>query len=433
MSAPIASRRLALALRPRPACCPPVVARLPLAARRPASTTPPTPKPETDLSNPLLEKYLAEREAAQAAEAEAAGHKGKGRNSSAPSQPDLREGTLSTHPSSIFRTERLIPGWRDDLPDATKAQLKAQAQKLAQTEQRKQQLKLSDMMLDPAPRARRSLERRLIIRSVLKHGRMTKEHKLLRTERSSLYRSTILPTSVKKLTKIMNQIAGKTVSEALVQLRFSKKKVARDVYKGLIIAQDEAIAGRGMGLGSKAAINRWTEQRNEIVTPSVADPHETIPKTKPANQLIELKDGSKRKVTDPTEIYIDQAWVGKGVEWNSPEFRARGRVNMLTHRTTSKPPPRLPAVHDSPPLTTRRQPSPFCSRRRRRACASLTRSRKSATIVSCGPPCPTDPSLHSASTACGSHGRGKGARADRRDCSIIHVSHPDCHKTNRAV
>jgi ribosomal protein L22 len=258
---------------------------------------------------------------------------------------------------------------------------------------------------------------------------MTKEHKLLRTERSSIYRSTILPTSVKKLTKIMHQIAGKTVSEALVQLRFSKKKVARDVYKGLIIAQDEAIAGRGMGLGSKAAISRWTEQRNEIVTPSVADPHETVPKTTSVNQIIELKDGSKRKVTDPTEIYIDQAWVGKGVEWNSPEFRARGRVNMLTHRTTSTSCLASALPHHCP-LLTHCQPSPCSSRRRRRACASPTRSRRSATTASCGPPCPTDPSLHSASTACGSRrhhcccrGSESGSANERgRDCSITCIT-----------
>jgi ribosomal protein L22 len=329
MSAPISSRRLALALRPRTTCLAPL-ARLPLAARRAAST----PSSGTDLSNPLLEKYLAEKEAAEAAETARARKEGK--KNSTPTQPPLREGKISTHPSSLFRSERLIPGWRDDLPEATKASLKLQADQLKRAEDRKQELKLSEMMLDPDPSARRNIERRFILRSVVKHGRMTKERKLLRTERSSLYRSTILPTSVKKLTKLMNQIAGKTVSEALVQLRFSKKKVARDVYKGLIIAQDEAIAGRGMGLGSKGAIKRWTEQRNEIVTPSVADPNETMPKPV-GNQLIELKDGSKRNISDPTEIYIDQAWVGKGVQWKSPEFRARGRVNMLTHRTTSKP------------------------------------------------------------------------------------------------
>ncbi|KAJ8110354.1 hypothetical protein OPT61_g6792 [Boeremia exigua] len=163
---------------------------------------------------------------------------------------------------------------------------------------------------------------------------MTKAAKIARTERSSLYKSQVLPTSVKKVQKILRQIQGKTVSEALVQLRFSPKKVARDIMKGLIVAQDEAIAGRGMGLGDKHALKKWTEQRNEVAS-TLADLDEQTPKTKGANKVIELKDGKKKLVRDPTEIYIDQAWCGRGESWKSPEFRARGRVNMLTHRTTS--------------------------------------------------------------------------------------------------
>jgi len=51
---------------------------------------------------------------------------------------------------------------------------------------------------------------------------------------------------------------------------------------------------------------------------------------------VEMKDGSRKVVRDPTEIFIEQAWVGKGEQWKTPEFRARGKVNLLTHRTTSK-------------------------------------------------------------------------------------------------
>jgi ribosomal protein L22 len=92
-----------------------------------------------------------------------------------------------------------------------------------------------------------------------------------------------------------------------VQLRFSKKRIARDVIKGLQIAENEAIAARGMGLGGG-------QSKAEI----------------------ELKDGSKKVVRDPSKIYIDQAWVGKGETFKSPEYRARGMVNMLRHRTTSE-------------------------------------------------------------------------------------------------
>jgi ribosomal protein L22 len=207
-----------------------------------------------------------------------------------------------------------------------------------------------NMNIDPDQKARRRLERKLIISGVKRHGRMTKAQKLLRTERQSLYKSQLLPTSTKKLQKVVNQIAGKTVSEALVQLRFSKKRVARDVIKGLEIAQNEAIAARGMGLsGEEAAVSRWNKQRaaTDAGRPKDIWDYKTSKDTgkleakKPQvpffkDTTIQLKDGSKKVVRDPSEIYIDQAWVGPGQSWKSPEFRARGAINMLKHRTTSE-------------------------------------------------------------------------------------------------
>jgi ribosomal protein L22 len=205
------------------------------------------------------------------------------------------------------------------------------------------------MTIDPDERARRRLERKLVISGVKRHGRMTKAAKLLRTERQSLYKSKLLPTSTKKLQKVVNQIAGKTVSEALVQLRFSKKRVARDVIKGLEIAQNEAIAGRGMGLaGEKAALLRWKKQRQatdagrpkDVWNYKTSQETGRVEATKVKvpffkDTTIQLKDGSDKVVRDPSEIYIDQAWVGPGESWKSPEFRARGAINMLKHRTTS--------------------------------------------------------------------------------------------------
>jgi ribosomal protein L22 len=203
------------------------------------------------------------------------------------------------------------------------------------------------MTTDPDPRARRRLERKIVIGSVKRFGRITKAQKLLRTERQSLYTSHFLPTSVKKLQKVVRQIAGKTVSEALVQLRFSPKKVARDVIKGLEIAQNEAIVARGMGLQGEAAERRWLKQREGTDAGKVED---LLPEPKRAKggrrrlrgavrpQSILLKDGSTKVVRDPTEIYIDQAWVGRGSSWQTPEFRARGKINGLTHRTTSEAP-----------------------------------------------------------------------------------------------
>ncbi|KAJ4337213.1 39S ribosomal protein L22, mitochondrial [Didymella glomerata] len=328
MSARIPSRRLgqsALAFRPRSTQW----TSVPTIAQRNASTNSSTDK---DLSNPLLEKYLQQREAERAA-AEAAQPAQDGK---APRKQTttLRDGATFSVPSPLFNPERLIPGFRNNVPAEEKAALKAQAEQRRLAVQKEEEKRLLSVNLDPDPTARRSLERKLVIKGVTKHGRMTKAAKIARTERTSLYKSHFLPTSVKKMQKILRLIAGKTVSEALVQLRFSPKKVARDIMKGLIIAQDEAIAGRGMGLGDKHALKKWIEQRNEVAS-TLAELDETTPKPKGATQVIELKDGKKKLVKDPTEIYIDQAWCGRGEAWKSPEFRARGRVNMLTHRTTS--------------------------------------------------------------------------------------------------
>jgi ribosomal protein L22 len=283
-----------------------------------------------------LESYLQQQEEQASASAE---KEGTTQKATAPKQPtsNLRGGDNYSAPSPLFNPENLIPGWRADAPQSDKAALKEQAERRKQAVAKEQEKRLLSDTLDPDSVARRSLERKLVIKGVSKHGRMTKAAKIARSERQSLYKSHFLPTSVKKVTKILNQIQGKTVSEALVQLRFSPKKIARDIYKGLIIAQDEAIAGRGMGLGDKNAMKRWVEQRDEVAS-TLANLEETTPKTKGANKVIELKDGKKKLVKDATEIYIDQAWCGKGESWGTPEFRARGRVNMLTHRTTSKPP-----------------------------------------------------------------------------------------------
>lgn len=264
-----------------------------------------------------------------------------------PARPTLREGELSKHPSSLFLAEREIPGWRQNMTPEEQAQVKERARLRKEAADREIARKLSDITLDPDARARRSLERKLVIAGVKRHGRMTKAQKLLRTERQSLYKSQSLPTSVKKLQKVVNQLAGKTVSEALVQLRFSPKKIARDVIKGLEMAQNEAIVGRGMGLqGEEAAVARWEKQREgtDAGRPrdlwdykTSAEERKAVKAAKTAKVTkVELKDGSKKVVRDPSEIYIDQAWVGRGNSWKTPEFRARGKINLLTHRTTSE-------------------------------------------------------------------------------------------------
>ncbi|KAH9873066.1 hypothetical protein J1614_005463 [Plenodomus biglobosus] len=297
----------------------------------------PTDTKDKDLSNPILDDFLAKREV----------EKQKKARAGESTQPGLRQGKLSSSPTNLFRPELDIPGWREGMTAQERKALREQKQPHKEALAKQKERDLTSMNTDPAPAQRRKLERRLIIAGVKRGGRMTKAQKIARTERQSLYKSHVLPTSVKKLQKVVNQLAGKSVDEALVQLRFSPKKVARDVIKGLEIAQNEAIVARGMGLsGGKATLERWQQQRSNAdqLTPRDVwnykiSPEDGQVKTKePArprkSETIELKDGTKKTV-QPWDIYIDQAWVGRGPSFKTPEFRARGAINMLTHRTTS--------------------------------------------------------------------------------------------------
>ncbi|KAI9768785.1 MAG: 54S ribosomal protein L22, mitochondrial [Geoglossum simile] len=168
----------------------------------------------------------------------------------------------------------------------------------------------ADAVLDPQPSQRRRWQRKMVIRSIRSRWRLRKTAVLKRTERQILAKSHFFKTSVKKLGPLARQISGKTVDDAIVQMRFSKKKAAKEVLEHLKYARDQAIVKRGMGLGS-------------------------VNDTKGEPVQIRLKDGKKKKITDSTQIYIDQAWVGRGPYGKEPECRARGVVNMLRPPKTS--------------------------------------------------------------------------------------------------
>ncbi|PBP19646.1 hypothetical protein BUE80_DR009540 [Diplocarpon rosae] len=163
--------------------------------------------------------------------------------------------------------------------------------------------------LDPDPRARQRWERKMVIREITKRGRLTKTQRLKKEERVLVSKSHDFKTSVKKLMPLANQIAGKTVEEAIVQMRFSKKKAAKDVKEHLEHARNEAIVRRGMGLGI-----------------GVDDKFHPL--------TIMTKDGKRVKVTNPTTLYVDQAWVGRGKFTRTPDYRARGQVSMMINPTT---------------------------------------------------------------------------------------------------
>lgn len=178
--------------------------------------------------------------------------------------------------------------------------------------------------LNPRPNARARWLRRMVIRDIRHRGRMTKKMHIARTERSHLSRSHFFKTSMKKLAPLARQIAGKNIDEAILQMRFSVKKAARDVREHLITARNEAIVARGMGL----PLNIIPALKSEGILPTAAlseDPsiHPALP-TQHATKS--LKDKSTR---NPTDIYIAEAWTNRGPYGEEPDFRAKGRVNIM--------------------------------------------------------------------------------------------------------
>jgi large subunit ribosomal protein L22 len=86
-----------------------------------------------------------------------------------------------------------------------------------------------------------------------------------------------LKTSIKKLGNLMRQVQHKDVDHAITQMRFSPKRAARLVFRGLEHAKEEAIRLHGM------------------------------------------KDG---------QVIVDQAWVGRNKFRRQIWPRARGRANF---------------------------------------------------------------------------------------------------------
>ncbi|KAF7190469.1 54S ribosomal protein L22, mitochondrial [Pseudocercospora fuligena] len=194
----------------------------------------------------------------------------------------------------------------------------------------------------PDPASRERWERKKVIQMVKKGGRLTKPEFLKRTEREHLVKSHNMKTSVKKLGMIARQIAGKTIDDAIVQMRFSPKKVAQEVLKQLEFARDEAVVMRGMGL--KPTTEDDAEVLNESSTNIAGTTAAGLEAARGAlaqritsdNPIsIQLKDGKRHKIEDPTKIYIDQAWVGRGPYGKLPDYRARGRVFIMRTPWTS--------------------------------------------------------------------------------------------------
>jgi len=275
--------------------------RLPLAIRGPirsyATSSPKATVTADAATNPVLAQYLKRKSAAAPA-------------STADTDQLPARGDLA--PSSIFSSVNSLSKPRP----AGAAPPSAPPQQQRSLEERNPTAMAS--FLDPSPSQRLRWERKMLIRAVHKRGRLSKTQQISRTERSLTARSEYWKTSMKKLQPLANQIAGKSIEDAIVQMDFSKKKVAARVHDHLVEARNRAIVERGMGLGEAQG--------------TAGEP-----------VRIRLKDGTKHRVMDRTGIYVDQAWVGKGPYGKDRESRAYGRTNILWLPQTSTV---LPATNE---------------------------------------------------------------------------------------
>ena len=175
-------------------------------------------------------------------------------------------------------------------------------------------------VLNPRPNARARWQRQMVIRHIRRGGRLTKEMKIARTERKHLAKSHFFKTSMKKLAPLTRQIAGKSVDEAILQMRFSKKKVAQEVREHLIQARNEAIVIKGMGVKPDSNLEEVMPSGPVILDPSI---------TPPGPDQNSMKARRRGLGPHETDIYVAEAWTNPGPYGREPEYRARGRVNML--------------------------------------------------------------------------------------------------------
>ncbi|KAI1262673.1 ribosomal protein L22/L17 [Xylariaceae sp. FL1019] len=160
--------------------------------------------------------------------------------------------------------------------------------------------------LDPDPRWRVRYQRKKVMQMVRNDGKLSRKEQLKLDEKEVRCDSSALPTSTKKLMFLSRQIAGKTLEDAIAQMRFSKKKMAREVRFTLEEARNKAIASRGMGLGK--VNGELLKEPKKIVT----------------------KDGQKVVVYNPTQLYVDESWVTKGQPRGVRiQYHARSRMSRM--------------------------------------------------------------------------------------------------------
>ncbi|KAJ1331991.1 Ribosomal protein L22p/L17e [Microdochium nivale] len=164
---------------------------------------------------------------------------------------------------------------------------------------------------DPDPRWRVRYQKRKVMQMLRSGREPTREELIRQRERQVVSQSPPLPTSTKKLTMLARQIVGKTVDEAITQMKFSKKKAAREVRYELERARDLAVVERGMGLGVHNG--EFLAKPRQITT----------------------KEGRIVEVSDPTSLYVDESWIGKGpYRGVRIQYHARSRMSGMWKPTT---------------------------------------------------------------------------------------------------
>jgi ribosomal protein L22 len=179
--------------------------------------------------------------------------------------------------------------------------------------------------LNPRPLARARWQRRMIMRHIRRGRRLTRDEILARTERKHLSRSVFFKGSVKKLMLLARQIAGKPVDEAIMQMRFSKKRLATSVKAQLLQARNEAVVMKGMAQNPRVDMARTLPGAHEEDDPSI---------TPPESHQNPIKTLKKGETANETDMYVAEAWVNRGPYGRKREFRAKGRINMLHHPKT---------------------------------------------------------------------------------------------------
>ncbi len=226
--------------------------------------------------------------------------------------PEANSGKLS---NSIFDTTPKTPQTGQDKPSKKPQVEEKPAPKIEEEEEEdwreaeedvdespKAPIRLEDLkptFRNPRPAAIVRWERKMAIRDIRGRHRLSKSDKIDRTERYFTAKSPFVKSSVKKLGGLARQIAGKPLDEAMIQMRFSRKKAAQDVLKHLKFARDKAVVSKEMGLGKD--IGKGIE-----VPPPKGLEAELEKKGK---ILVQDRDGKKRVVKDRSAIYVDQAWV----------------------------------------------------------------------------------------------------------------------------